>query len=215
MTSVTLSHVHETREAVAAVEFTPPHPPRTETPEYARAHKFLVYTKNAPCKVCGVTRRTLRYPKANPFGATALETHHVHVERSLAYACDWRKVHLDFPSVYDQESFLHWVDSPENLVVLCNVHHRSVEHGIHHLLPADFNVQRYLRDGYIVAASAQDAAKVEAQDEALLQQLGVEQAVDTALVASTAKPKKPRMRRKTTPVTTTSVASPTTSPIVA
>jgi hypothetical protein len=65
-------------------------------------------------------------------------------------------------------TLMAFVDSPSNLIVLCDIHHRSVEHGIHHLLPADFNVQRYLRDGYIVAATPADADAVEAADEALV-----------------------------------------------
>lgn len=163
-----LSHVHETIEGVASVEMTPAHGPRVETPEYAKAHHTLVYTLNKPCIVCGVTRRSLKNPKKNPFNATAIETHHAHIERSLAAACDWRKVHVDFPSVYDDASLMRWVDSPENLIVLCDQHHRSVEHGIHHLLPADWNIQRYLRTGYVVAATAKDAAQIAAADQALI-----------------------------------------------
>jgi len=147
---------------------TPPHEPRQETPEYARAHHFLVYVKNAPCVVCGVTRRTLRNPKRNPYGAKAIETHHAKVERSLITACDPVKLHQDFPSVYDRDSMLRWVDSPENLITVCDVHHRSVERGIHHLTVSDWTVQRYLLDNYQIAATPADAARVEAADEALV-----------------------------------------------
>ncbi len=176
--SATLQHVHITPLSVASEELSPPHPPRVETPEYAKAHHFLIYTKNAPCQVCGVTRRTLKNARRNPFGAKQLETHHAKVERSLADACDWRKVHEDYPSVYDQESFLRWVDSPENLIVVCDVHHRSVERGIHHLTVSDWNVQKYLRDGYIIAAPENDAAKVMSQDEAIMRATGLEVLAD-------------------------------------
>lgn len=162
-----LSHVHETRETVATVEMTPPHPPRTSTPEYARAHKFLVTTKNSPCLVCGVTRRTLRNPAKNPCGAKAIETHHYPIERSLMDACDPVKVHRDFPQVYDAATLAAFVDSPANLIVLCDFHHRSVEAGIHHLLTQDFAVLKYLKNGYQVAATRQDAAAVLAKDEAI------------------------------------------------
>ena len=166
--SPTLSRVHETVEAVAAVEMTPPHPPRVETPEYARAHHFLIYTKGAPCQVCGVTLRTIKNPRRNPFKATAMETHHYPIERSLMDACDPRKVHADYPQVYDRATLAAFVDSPANLIPLCDVHHRSVEHGIHHLLPQDFAIQKYLLDAYVIAASAKDAAAVLAADESLV-----------------------------------------------
>jgi len=172
--STVLAHVHETTEGVATAEYTPPHPPRSETPEYAKAHRFLVYTKNKPCEVCGVTQRTLKNPKRNPFGATAVETHHFPIERSLADACDPAKVHEDFPQVYDRATLMAFVDSPANLKVLCSVHHRSPEHGIHHLLPQDFAVQRYLLDGYVIAGKPADAATIEATDERIMQADGLE-----------------------------------------
>ena len=172
--SPTLAHVHVTHDAVAALEETPPHPPREETPEYARAHHFLVYTKNSPCEICGVTRRTLGNPKRNPFGATAIETHHWPIERSLMDACDPRRVHKDFPQVYDMATLAAFVDSPANLIVLCDYHHRSAEAGIHHLLTQDFAVMKYLRAGYRVAARASDAQTALATDERIMQAVGLE-----------------------------------------
>ncbi len=160
--------VHETTEAVSNVEMSPPHAPREDTPLYRKAHHFLIVEKDSPCEVCGVRNSTLGDAAQNPFHAQALESHHYPIERSLAAACDPKKVHQDYPSVYDQDTLMQFVDSPGNLKILCDVHHRSLEHGIHHLLPADFAVQKYLLDGYIVAARAQDAAKVEQVDEAIV-----------------------------------------------
>lgn len=173
--SATLAHVHETDEAVATVEMTPPHPPRVETPAYLAAHKFLINTKGAGCHVCGVNKRGLKNPAKNPYGARALETHHYPIERSLMDACDPMKVHLDFPQVHDRATLESFVDSIPNLLVLCDVHHRSVERGIHHLLTQDWVIQRYLLDGYVVAAEAKDAAQVEAADEQIEQRAGMEQ----------------------------------------
>ena len=184
--STMLDHVHETHEAIASVEETPPHPPRTETPEYARAHHFLVHEKKAPCEVCGVSVDTLGSGDAahNPFSATAIETHHYPIERSLMDACDPRKVHDDFPQVYDQATLAAFVDSPANLKVLCDVHHRSVAHGIHHLLPQDFAVQKYLYQGYQIAAAPADADKAEATDEAILRAQGIASASNSGAVPS-------------------------------
>jgi hypothetical protein len=163
-----LKHVHKTAESLATVELTPPHPPRETTPEYAKAHHFLVHEKKAPCEVCGVTIDTLSDPARNPFGAIQIETHHWPIERSLAAACDPMKVHRDFPQVYDQASLMTFVDSPANLKVLCDIHHRSVERGIHHLLMQDWAVLPYLLDGYDVAATPEDAVALEAKDEQIV-----------------------------------------------
>lgn len=172
--SPVLAHVHQTPLSLDLIELSPPHDRRTESPEYEKAHRFLVYTKNAPCIVCGVTQRTLGNPKRNTYGATALETHHTYIEYSLRNACDWRRVHQRFPSVYSQESFERWIDSPENLTVICSVHHRSLQYGIHHLSVPDWSVLPFLKRGYRVAASRTDVATAQATDEQIMQAAGLE-----------------------------------------
>jgi hypothetical protein len=169
-TTEILSRVHATTEGVAAVEMTPPHPPREETPEYKRAHHHLVYDLDSPCAMCGVRHSTLQDPKENPFGATALETHHYPIERSLLDACDPTKVGVVFPHVKDQATLEAFVDSEHNLMVLCDIHHRHPLHGIHHLTPQDFFVQPFLWEGYQVVTTKEEAAKVMAADEALIEQ---------------------------------------------
>lgn len=164
----TINQVHVTTEGVANREMTPPHPPRVATPEYAKAHDFLINQQNRPCLVCGVRKSTLDDTALNPFGATQLESHHYPIERSLADACDPVKVHQQFPQVYDATSLMTFVDSPANLLVLCNICHRSPDLGIHHLLVADWAIRPFLRTGYQVTATDADAATVEARDAALM-----------------------------------------------
>jgi hypothetical protein len=171
----TLMHVHQTREPISTIELTPPHDPRTETEEYKRARSFLINRKNAPCHICGVTKRTLKNAARNPCGATQMEAHHYPIERSLATACDPVKVHADYPQVYDLASLMAFVDSPANLICLCDVHHRSVAAGIHHLLPQDWIIQRYLRAGYVVAATPATVAAAQIADERIAVAAGIEQ----------------------------------------
>lgn len=163
-----LAHVHATTGGVAEIEMTPPHPPREETPQYARAHHHLIYELDEPCAMCGVKHSTLDDPRQNPFGAKAMETHHYPIERSLLDACDPAKVGLVFPQVKDMESLNDFVDSEHNLMVLCDVHHRHPLHGIHHLTPQDFFVQPFLISGYQVVANEDTAAATLAADEALI-----------------------------------------------
>lgn len=158
-------HCHMTHEGVENCEYTPPHPPRTETPAYHKAHTFLIHEKKAPCVSCGVNIDTLANTTINLLGSTQMESHHYPIERSLMDACDPIKVHRDFPVVYDAATLAVFVDSPANLIVLCDVCHRSTEHGIHHLLTQDWIIQKYLYTGYIVAGSAAGAAAILAQDE--------------------------------------------------
>ncbi len=162
--SSTISQVHLTPIDVSTIELTPPHPPRVETPEYKKAHDHLVIELDTPCKICGVRNSTLKYPAQNPFNAQALETHHYPIERSLADACDPKSVAIVFPQVKDRDTLNAFVDSEANLLVLCDVHHRSIQYGIHHLTVQDFFIQQFLYAGYQVVATPQDATQVEAQD---------------------------------------------------
>lgn len=161
----TLDHVHETRESVASVEETPAHPPRVSTPAYKAAHEYLVDKQDKPCMACGVRNSTLNDLAQNPYHATQIETHHFPIERSLCDACNPDKVHKSFPQVINRETLEAFVDSPANLIVLCDKCHRSPERGIHHLLPQDWFILPFLYDGYEIAATPKDADQVEQADE--------------------------------------------------
>ncbi|MGH2480618.1 MAG: hypothetical protein ACRDHW_13265 [Ktedonobacteraceae bacterium] len=124
---------------------------------------------DAPCAMCGVRNSTLKNPQENPFGATALETHHYPIERSLLDACDPKKVGIVFPQVKDQASLEAFVDSEHNLMVLCDIHHRHPLHGIHHLAPQDFFVQPFLLEGYQVVVTKEEEAKAMEMDERLVE----------------------------------------------
>jgi hypothetical protein len=166
--SETLTRVHTTTFDVAEVEMTPPHAPREETPLYARTHRALVYTLDTPCAICGVRQSTLDDPKQNLFGAKAIETHHYPIERSLMNACDPKKVGVIFPHVKNYETLEEFIDSDENMMVLCDIHHRHPHYGIHHVLAQDFFIQPFLYKGYQVVADEDDADKVRATNERVL-----------------------------------------------
>lgn len=174
-----LSRAHATHEAVSAVEVEPPHAPRTETPLYRATHKRLVITEDRPCYVCGVRRSDLldKTRRAdltiNPYKAKAVESHHWPVERALAAAVDPELVAAAFPSVRQYKTFIEWVDSEYNMLVLCSACHRTADHAIHRALWQDVVATKFaLRDvaghRYEFAATPADAATVEAADEALV-----------------------------------------------
>lgn len=175
----TLHEVHATPETSVSYEMTPPHAPRVETETYRKAHHFLVVERDSPCAVCGVRASTLTDPAANPYHATAIETHHYPIERSLVDACDPQKVHQRFPQVFDRASLEAFVDTPANLLVLCDVHHRSKQYGIHHVLTQDFAILPFLYDGYQLTATKATIQQVEQEDETLLAQQQVLSADDS------------------------------------
>ena len=161
--------VHATvdEETKGLEEFYPPHPPRKDTAEYAATHKLLVHTLDQPCRDCGVRTSTLTDSAANPLGAKQLETHHFPLQREFADAIDPAKVHREFPDVTDRHSLDMFIDSPKNMLVLCDVDHRSKNRGIHHINESLEAVKRFLIDGYVLADVAANTAKDEAIDAQL------------------------------------------------
>lgn len=150
-------------------EFFPGHPARLTTPEYRVTHDHLVKILDTPCEICGVRNSALGDPVQNPHKATAIETHHWPVQREYADACSWEKVAKDFSQyVVDQASFLKFVDSPYNMKVLCSVHHRDEEVGIHHATANDWIIQKYLLDGYVLVDKSVNAAADIAKDNTIV-----------------------------------------------
>jgi len=135
-------------------DFYPEHDKRKSSSGYRKIHNKLVVEENGPCLVCGVTYELLlntkkrQDKKLNPDSAKQIETHHHTVEWSLANAIDINKfnstvrIHLmnknNHNPLYQKEmtrkEMLDWVDhSPDNLWILCDVHHRHKYFGIHHV----------------------------------------------------------------------------------
>lgn len=159
--------VHETadEETQGLEEFYPPHPPRSETPEYAATHTLLAHTLDMPCRDCGVRNSTLT--TNNPLGAKQLETHHWPLQREFADAIDPLKVQKEYPEVTDRKSLNNFIDSPKNMLVLCDVDHRSKTRGIHHINDALEACKRFIIDGYVLDDVAANAAADMAKDAQL------------------------------------------------
>jgi hypothetical protein len=141
---------HEVRRLLDERAFYPAHDARKESSAYAKVHKALV--KEGRCLICGVTNEVLKKQakrenlNLNPYAAKQLETHHHVIEWALANAIDTDKFNkLVFPhlkarhperytSPLTTEEVKAWVDhSPDNLWILCDVHHRAKWFGIHEI----------------------------------------------------------------------------------
>jgi hypothetical protein len=79
-----------------------------------------------------------------------METHHFRVEWALANAIDPAKILVDFPEMKeaDDPALREWLDSEANMLVLCDICHRSGHYGIHSITYPAWVAQRYLKDGY-------------------------------------------------------------------
>jgi len=146
--------IHGRPKSLSDPLFYPQHDARKETAAYKAVHQHLVVDLDLPCRICGVRNSILvdkakaADPQLNPYAALQMETHHHTIEWALANAVDpalFNKTlrptlaasHPDI-ALYQQDMTaqqIHdWVDhSPDDLWVLCDVHHRHKWVGIHEI----------------------------------------------------------------------------------
>jgi hypothetical protein len=116
--------------------YTPTHPQRgNSTPEF-QASKDALEKESPTCYICGRT--------AEQSGAP-LEGHHVHLEWSLANSADLAKIQTEYPNATD---IAEWLDSVDNLLLLCARCHRSPLYGVHMVTMPAWIAQRYQLDGW-------------------------------------------------------------------
>ena len=77
-------------------------------------------------------------------GSHPLELHHAHVELSLQNGVDLHWLAVDYPGIDQPEEVGAWVESADNLLVLCVRHHRGAG-GIHHASASDYEAAKYVR----------------------------------------------------------------------
>lgn len=140
--------------------FYPEHSPRTESSEYKKIHDHLTKELDLPCIVCGVKNSTL---EGNKVGAKAMETHHHTIEWALQNAIDvtkfnerivaYHRAKNPYEPKYDhdftEDEMKAWIDhDPDNLWILCDVHHRHSLVGIHSVTWPIFSPQDLIKDDF-------------------------------------------------------------------
>ena len=73
-----------------------------------------------------------------------LELHHSHVEFSLQNGIELKWLEKDYPGISDPNNVGSWVESADNLQVLCVKHHRG-HGGVHVAAAADYEASKYVR----------------------------------------------------------------------
>ena len=116
----------------------PEHLPRKSDPHYRDFDAYRRRTKKtAKCSI-GEHR--------NDFSECAgtLELHHSHIEFSLQNGVDLKWLEKDYPGVSDPNKVGEWVESAQNLLWLCECHHRG-HGGVHVASSSDFEAEKYVR----------------------------------------------------------------------
>ena len=117
----------------------PAHPERTSDPHY---RDFDAYRKATQATaVCAIGGHRQDFSECDG----GLELHHAHIEFSLQNGVDLKWLEVDYPGVSNPDEVGKWVESAENLMWLCEKHHRGVG-GIHHASASDYEAEKYVRN---------------------------------------------------------------------
>jgi len=121
----------------------PEHPARENDPHYIDFNHIHTAWKKDPDKwQCFIGKHRGDFSECDL--VHPLELHHAHVEFSLQNGIELAWLEKDYPGISDPDKLGAWVESADNLMVLCQFHHRG--HGGAHVASAsDFEGLKYVR----------------------------------------------------------------------
>lgn len=121
----------------------PAHPARTSDPHYKDFNAIHRAWKNDPDKwQCAIGKHRGDFSECDT--SKPLELHHAHVEFSLQNGVDLHWLEVDYPGISDPNSVGAWVESANNLLVLCAFHHRG-HGGVHVASASDYEAEKYVK----------------------------------------------------------------------
>lgn len=118
----------------------PEHPARTSDPHYVDFEAYRKKTK-ATAK-CAIGEHRNDYSECSL--DKPLELHHAHIEFSLQNGVDLGWLEKDYPGISDPNSVGAWVESADNLLWLCQFHHRG-HGGVHVASASDYEAEKYVK----------------------------------------------------------------------
>ena len=131
----------------------PTHPQRGAESSEFEANKKEMIASGENCWICGGTAESTGQP---------LEGHHFNFEFSLANSIDIKKIQKYFPNATDIPTFM---DSKENLMILCARCHRSNNYGIHMVSHPAWVAPRTQLDGWNLISGPNATAEFEDQSK--------------------------------------------------
>jgi hypothetical protein len=117
----------------------PEHPARKDDPHYV---DFEAYRKKTKTEAkCAIGEHRNDYSECSG----GLELHHAHIEFSLQNGVDLKWLEADYPGISDPDHVGSWVESADNLLWLCEFHHRG-HGGVHVATASDYEAEKYVRE---------------------------------------------------------------------
>lgn len=129
---------HPQKVTHSYILYYPEHPARVDDPHYRDFEEYRRRTKDAAQCAVGAHRGDFSECQGG------LELHHAHVEFSLQNGVDLKWLEKDYPGISNPDEVGAWVESADNLIWLCERHHRGVE-GVHVLSASDYEAVRFVR----------------------------------------------------------------------
>jgi hypothetical protein len=125
----------------------PEHEPRTNDPHYKDFNHYRRTTAaTAKCQF-GLDRDN-DFSECGPINPNlwpqGLELHHGHIEFALLNGVDLSLLEGKYPGISDPNQLGAWIESAENLMWLCEFHHRGTG-GVHSATASDYENEHYVR----------------------------------------------------------------------
>ncbi len=121
----------------------PEHPARTDDPHYKDFNHIHEAWKKDPEKwQCSIGKERDDFSECDL--TNPLELHHAHVEFSLQNGVDLAWLETTYPGVSNADEVGAWVESADNLLVLCRFHHRG-HGGVHVAAASDYEAEKFVR----------------------------------------------------------------------
>jgi hypothetical protein len=124
----------------------PDHTPREADPNYVDFNHLHREWKKDPDKwQCAIGKHRGDFSECSL--DKPLELHHAHIEFALMNDVNLEWLEHDYPGISNPEQLGAWVESADNLVVLCEFHHRG-HAGVHVASASDYEGVKYIK-GFI------------------------------------------------------------------
>lgn len=118
----------------------PEHPARESDPHYRDFEEYRRRTKDSAA--CSIGEHRGDFSECSL--GKPLELHHSHVEFSLQNGVNLTWLEKDYPGISNPDEVGAWVESADNLLWLCEAHHRGPG-GVHVASASDYEAERYVR----------------------------------------------------------------------
>ena len=118
----------------------PDHAPREDDPHYKDFNAYHERTKATAQCARGLDRGDFSECSLDK----PLELHHAHIEFALVNSVDLAWLEKAYPGISSPDEIGAWVESADNLVWLCEAHHRGTG-GVHVIGASDWEAERFIR----------------------------------------------------------------------